>query len=177
MNTTLETRWNQLKISKEKFLEIVGSWPKDKIQQRPSEGWSASQVIEHILASETGTIGYMKKKSASGWETLEVTGAEQQQNSLALNTRLASPEKFRAPSVLPEPSNQFNLAQLLLSWNTLRKDMEEFISGIDPEHFDKLVFRQPAAGMLNVLQTLEFLNNHIEHHIPQLERIREELKF
>jgi hypothetical protein len=177
METNLETRWSNLNLSKKKFLDILTSWPSEKIQQQPAQGWSASQVIEHILTSETGTLGYMKKKSSSGWATLEIAGFEQEKNSQALNTRLASSERFRAPSVLPEPSNKFTLQQLETTWSALRNELEEFLSGIDPIHFDKLVFRQPAAGMLNITQTLEFLNNHIQHHIPQLNRIREELKF
>lgn len=177
MNTELNTRWIKLSNAKQTLLEELNTWPDDRIKETPKQGWSASQVLEHILTSETGTLGYMKKKSSSGWETLELTGEEHKERSNALNSRLVSAMKIQAPSVLPEPTNQYTLIQLTSTWNKLREEMENFITSVDPSHYDKLVFRQPIVGMLNLLQTLEFLENHIHHHIPQLDRIRQELQF
>ncbi len=177
MNTELKSRWVSLSKARQTILDELNTWPEDHIQQQPAQGWSASQVLEHILSSETGTLGYMKKKSTSGWETLEVTGEEHKERSNALNSRLVSPMKIQAPSVLPEPTNQYALTQLISAWDRLRAEMEHFLASVDVAHYDKLVFRQPVAGMLNLLQTVEFLENHIHHHIPQLERIRQELQF
>ncbi len=177
MNTELNNRWTLLSKAKQTLLDELNSWPENRMQETPAQGWSASQVLEHILTSETGTLGYMKKKSSSGWETLELTGEEHKERSNALNSRLASSLKIQAPSVLPEPTNQYTLIQLSSTWNKLRDEMESFIVSVDPTHYDKLVFRQPIVGMLNLLQTLEFLENHIHHHIPQLDRIRQELRF
>jgi hypothetical protein len=44
---------------------------------------------------------------------------------------------------------------------------------IEPAHFNKLVFRQPAAGMLSVLHALEFMDAHLRHHLPQIQRINQ----
>jgi hypothetical protein len=72
---------------------------------------------------------------------------------------------------LPEPTNALALHALFSTWNELRNEMSAFLESVEPQHLRKLVFRQPAAGMLSVLQTLEFMDAHLRHHIPQIERI------
>ncbi|MFN0033085.1 MAG: DinB family protein [Flavobacteriales bacterium] len=172
MNEELQIRLTELSKVKDEFLKPLKVWSDDELQWQPAEGWSANQVIEHIMSAEMGTLGYMKKKSSSGWDTLEVTGEEHIKNSIAVNTRLASHERYKAPSVLPEPTGHFTFAQMTTHWGRLRKEMEEFFATVNPEHYDRLVFRQPAAGMLNVLQAIEFMFNHIRHHMAQIERIK-----
>jgi hypothetical protein len=177
MKTAIEQRWDELSASRELIMMDLSTWSKEQFAFQPADGWSASQVIEHIMSSETGTLGYMKKKSSGGWETLSTTSEQEKASSEALNKRLASNEKFKAPPVLPEPSNTFSYTELKSGWDKLRAEMHEFILTIEEQHFDKLVFRQPAAGMLNILQAMEFLNQHILHHIPQIERIKQSQNF
>jgi len=173
MNTELETRWNDLVHAQEAFLASLNGWSDEQLRKQAEGSWSANQVLEHILIAETGTLGYMKKKSSSGWDVLEKTGEEHIQKSKAVNTRLASPDRYQAPSVLPEPTNNYSFEQMNTQWKMLREDMIKFISSVDDVHYDKLVFRQPIAGMLNLLQAMEFMNYHIRHHLPQIQRIKE----
>jgi hypothetical protein len=176
MHPDIEKHWHKLEEAKKTYLEKLSEIPSELLHTQPVDSWSAIQVTEHLLFSETGTLGYMKKKSSGGWDALESTGQEQKANSDALNSRLISPEKYKAPSVLPEPANASSLDELTAQWDSVRHEMLTFVDGVSPEHYDKLVFRQPIAGMLNILQTLEFIGHHIHHHIPQLERIAKELK-
>jgi hypothetical protein len=140
---------------------------------QPSGEWSMAQVIEHLLASEGGTLGYMKKKSSSGWDSLEEAAVEHNEKSTAINARLESNERYKAPDVLPEPGNTASIEELFQQWNLLREDLHAFLQTIEPAHFNKLVFRQPAAGMLSVLHALEFMDAHLRHHLPQIERINQ----
>lgn len=169
---TLEEKIETLEKSLREFFLHLNNIPGEKLHQQPAEdAWSAVQVVEHLLSSEGGTLGYMMKKSSGGWDALETTGAEQIENSSKLNSRLASNERFAAPAILPQPPNELKTDDVEVQWRSLRKKLYEFVRQIEPVHYDKLVFRQPAAGMLNILQTLEFLNLHLRHHIAQLERI------
>jgi hypothetical protein len=176
MHPEIEQRWKKLATAKEAYLSHLQAIPDSQFHQQPPAGWSASQVTEHLLFSETGTLGYMKKKSSSGWDVLETTGQEQKNNSAALNDRLASSERYKAPAVLPEPPNTTSKTDLLLHWEKTREEFAAFLEHVSEQHFDKLVFKQPIAGMLNILQTLEFIGHHIEHHIPQVERLSTETK-
>ncbi len=166
-------RWNALTDAREEFLAELEQMERSLLVVQPAEGgWSALQVVEHILASETGTLGYMQKKTSSGWEALDVAGPEHQAAGEALVSRLRSDERYAAPSVLPVPAGTENADVLLVRWEQLRDEMEGFIFSLDEEFFPKLIFRQPAAGPLHLFHTLEFLAAHIRHHIPQIQRIR-----
>lgn len=168
----MRLRWEALVNAKVTMLNELSTWSTENFQEKPVEGWSASQVMEHLLSAEMGTLGYIKKKSSSGWDSLAVTGEAEIKNSRAVNERLVSPERYQAPSILPQPVNELSLQQLKQNWQALRLDMEQFLETIDPIHYDKLVFKQPIAGMLNILQALEFMTHHLQHHIPQLHRIK-----
>jgi hypothetical protein len=173
MNDQLFTRWTGLEEAKSEFLTELYSWETEDLSRKPGVGWSAIQVMEHILTAERGTLGYMKKKSSSGWEGLEITGHEHNVSSKAVNERLQSPEKYQAPSVLSEPTGISSLGEHINDWNQLRSEMKDFVESVDPVYYNRLVFRQPIAGMLNLLQALEFMTYHIHHHIPQLHRIKD----
>ena len=170
MHAEIASRINQLNASKQLLEEIIAA-SNCNPHVGPAGEWSIAQVVEHILSSETGTLGYMKKKSSGGWDALEDAGDEHRASSAAINARLESNERYKAPDVLPEPTNALALGELFEKWNALRTELVEFVSHIQPEHFHKLVFRQPAAGMLTVLHALEFMDAHLRHHLPQIERI------
>ena len=94
MHEEIEKYWNKMQAARETYLNTLREIPSHQLHVQPENGWSAIQVTEHLLFSETGTLGYMKKKSSGGWETLEVTGQEQKNNGEALNNRLISPERY-----------------------------------------------------------------------------------
>lgn len=172
MHSELAKRWNKLQESKLQMESILASANCDPHFQ-PDGTWSMAQVIEHLLASEGGTLGYMKKKSSGGWDSLEEANEEHHAQSNAINARLESAERYKAPDVLPEPGNTVSMEELLSRWNLQREELFQFLATIDSAHFNKLVFRQPAAGMLSILHTLEFMDAHLRHHIPQIERINQ----
>jgi uncharacterized damage-inducible protein DinB len=175
MQGELLAHWDELVKAKEEFLGALQGLTEEQIKAQPAEGWSAGQVLEHVLGAEMGTLGYMKKKCSSGWDVLETAQDEHHNNSKAINTRLSTEERYKAPAVLTEPSNAYSLAQMTAQWNMIRNDMHEFLKAIQPEHYNKLVFKQPVAGMLNVAQAVSFMYSHLRHHVPQITRLRKEL--
>ena len=172
MHTELLARWEQLQASKQALESAIANSTCDAHFQ-PADGWSIAQVVEHLIASEGGTLGYMKKKSSGGWGVLEEATAEHHERSNAINARLESDERYKAPDVLPEPGNSTSLQDLLQKWSSLRRELEVFLLTLDITHFNKLVFRQPSAGMLTILHALEFMDAHLRHHLPQINRIQQ----
>ena len=172
MHTELLSRWKQLQASKQALETAIANSTCDAHFQ-PADGWSIAQVVEHLIASEGGTLGYMKKKSSGGWDALEEAATEHHEKSTAINARLESDERYKAPDVLPEPGNTTSIEDLLQKWNALREELEVFLLTIESPHFNKLVFRQPAAGMLTILHALEFMDAHLRHHLPQIKRLQQ----
>lgn len=172
MITLLESKFSELEQEKSRLLDLVKSVSSDKLQIKENEqAWSIIQVFQHILFSESGTLGYVMKKSSSGWHTLEVEGEIEKQNIHKLLTRLASNERYKAPDVLPDPTNDETIEEIQERWEVLRSKWRIFLDQVKEEDLNKLVFRQPAAGMITISATLDFLLSHLRHHEPQLERI------
>jgi hypothetical protein len=160
MHTEIEKRWKKLEESKRMMEETIAEKTCD-VHLQLNDSWSIAQV------------GYMKKKSSGGWDTLEDAKVEHHEKSAAINARLESDERYKAPDVLPEPGNTTSLEEILTRWNLLRDELYHFILTIDSNYFNKLVFRQPAAGMLTILHALEFMDAHLRHHLPQVKRIQQ----
>lgn len=166
-------KWEELEAAKNAAMSILSSSTEVQRNYKPSsESWSMIQVIQHILFSEGGTLGYMVKKTSSGWEVLDRVGEEQVANGARLVDRLASGEKYKAPSVLPEPDGEESFESLETRWNALREQYAQFLNQLPNEFNDRLIFKQPAAGMLTLDYTLDFLTEHIKHHLPQLEALK-----
>ncbi len=172
----LHSLFNKLEITTEDFFARIEGWTDSQLAQRPAnDEWSANQVIEHLLIAEGGTLGYMKKKTSGGWDTLEEHNMESAAAGKALVSRLSGESKLKAPSVLPEPTNQINNDELKVRWKELRIELDIFLREIKPEYYNKLLFRQPAAGMLNIQDTMRFMIAHVHHHSSQLDRIKASL--
>ena len=177
METEITSHLQQLEAHLDWSFEQARTLSPIQFHQQPTpETWSLCQVFEHLLQSETGTLGYMLKKSSSGWETLEDEGDEQQHNGKALSARLQSDEKYKAPAILPEPPNTTTLASFENDWPVLRQKLNAFVHAVDPQFHHKLVFKQPFAGMLTLPHTTAFLANHFRHHIPQIETILQHVR-
>lgn len=172
MSSELDMLFIKLNETTQDFISIIQGWTPQQLSARQGADWSANQVIEHLITSETGTLGYMKKKSSSGWDTLEEATEENKTAGKALTTRLSSNQKIVAPSVLAEPSNQFTNEQLIAGWQAQRNELKLFLDNVAPQHYNKLVFRQPAIGMIDIISTMQFMERHVHHHIFQLERIK-----
>ena len=82
------------------------------------------------------------------------------------------PFKFKAPGYLVEhtPTSE-PLADLVQRWNAERGKLRKFLEEIKDEDLHKLVYKHPVAGYLNVLQALDFMNEHFRHHLPQINRL------
>ncbi|MFZ4784603.1 MAG: DinB family protein [Flavobacteriales bacterium] len=176
MKTTREEIFNaleHLELAKSAALQLMHGVPAERSAQKPADGgWSAIQVYQHILFSEFGTLGYMQKKTSSGTEALDKISEQEQAAGQKLVDRLKSNERYAAPAILPEPDGNESLEAIELRWKHLRAELDTFVKGLDEGFYDRLVFKQPAAGMISLMDTLKFLTEHIHHHIPQLARLR-----
>lgn len=169
MTSGLEQKWIALEEAKERMIALLQSMQNDQLYKKPNEdSWNMIQVVEHILFSEGGTVMYMCKKSSSGWDVLENEGEQESTNGAALVNRLASDEKYKAPAILPSPQGEASLEELIKKWEAIRVDFKNFLEDFDPQYSNKLVFKQPYAGMITLGNALLFLTEHINHHMPQL---------
>lgn len=171
LSETIRSQWSEMEKQKAAFLSYLESWDQSKRSFGPEGGWNALQIIEHLMTSESGTLQYILKKIQSGSQDLEVRSEREQSNGKKLVAALESSQRFKAPEMLQPPKGNPDFETLKNQWRVLRGQWQEVLSSISPEFQDRLVFRHPVVGMLDLEGTLTFLASHIVHHRHQLERI------
>jgi hypothetical protein len=172
MTTAIENKLRDLTDAKYHALQYFEGLSAEQMNSAPEGEWSMVQVIEHVLFSEGGTLGYMMKKTSSGFDALDRVGDPERLAQTALVKRLDSGERYKAPAILPDPTGGASLAELNYKWDKIREQLNTFVSNVPYEFYDRLVFKQPVAGMITLEGTLDFLNAHLRHHFIQLERLR-----
>ncbi|MFY7708376.1 MAG: DinB family protein [Flavobacteriales bacterium] len=172
MTTAIENKLRDLTEAKYQALQYFEGLNSEQVNSAPEGEWSMVQVIEHVLFSEGGTLGYMMKKTSSGFDSLDRVGDTERLAQTALVKRLDSGERYKAPAILPDPTGGASLAELNFKWDEIRNQLNAFVSSVPEEFYDRLMFKQPVAGMITLEGALDFLNSHLRHHFAQLERLR-----
>lgn len=176
MDATLQPHWISMKNAKGMILRELQQWS-DKELRTPSDkdGWNALQIVQHIIISEKGTLGYLVKKTSSGPEGIEKANAESKKIGGALQKALKSSDKWKAPQVLPDPES-IDLASSSAYWEKLHGHYEGFLEDLDPAFYDLQIFKHPLVGRIDLFDTIDFLANHVQHHMYQLERIKRNVR-
>jgi hypothetical protein len=172
MDSAIQRRWQAMENMNSQILQEIKNWGTQELQhQNSSNDWNALQVIQHIIISEKGTLGYLMKKTSSGVEGLDKVTAMGKAAGTELQKALKSSEKWKAPNVMPDPE-PIDLEKSIAYWLSLRVKYEEFLGNLDPAFIPLEIFKHPLAGRIDLMDTLDFLSNHIQHHMYQLERIK-----
>lgn len=172
MNKELQKNYESLQHQREALLSKVQHVPASVLNQAPAAGkWSVNQILTHILTSERVSLGYMKKKS-KGVNEVGNSGIIESLRLWVLIFSQRIPVKYKAPKVLVQNTPEaLSLDELNAQWNVVRDDLAAFLDGIEEKNIRKIIYKHPFAGRLDVRQALIFLEEHIRHHTPQIERI------
>ncbi|HEY8403438.1 MAG TPA: DinB family protein [Flavobacteriales bacterium] len=173
MEVIVQDLFQKLSDITDKFLAALEAFSEEQlVSKEDSENWSPNQVMEHLLIAESGTLGYMLKKTSGGWDALPEVDNLSNPEAVGLIDRLNSTMRIKAPAILPEPTNKISKDELIAKWKQLRTELELFVHSIPHKNLNKMVFRQPSAGPMNIIQTLQFMEAHVGHHLHQIERIK-----
>ncbi|TVR38586.1 MAG: DinB family protein [Cryomorphaceae bacterium] len=172
MHQSIAPHWEKLTLLKNEWIAQLETLPQETCSARLAQGWNILQVVEHVITSETGTLGYMKKKTAAPWSEIPLANENHVSKGRQLNEALKSEKRWKAPDVLPDPTGSQSFDNMAKYWDGLRGEYQGFLSDLDPAYFERTIFRHPYSGPLDLYHTLDFLCNHILHHQYQVERIK-----
>ena len=51
---------------------------------------------------------------------------------------------------------EYDFAELMKKWGTIRSSLKEYIDKFPKEYLDKEIFKHPIAGWINLSQTTQF---------------------
>ena len=109
------------------------------------------------------------KKKTTDLSQVEKSGLREALKSTLLKLSLKLPIKYRAPkSIADSLPEEIEWNEFLLKWGDTRDEIYKFIEWLPKEAVDKNIFKHPRTGMMNITQTLRFIKDHFDHHVPQI---------
>ncbi len=169
MNKKLEQAYQNWVATKTKFIQrLERMTPSQLIFQSDENEWSPLLVLDHIIVSENKVI--LRLQENSDQQKTEKVGIKSRLANAALAQFYKSGKKVKMPIKGLEPSGN-NLEHLKQTSNHNNESMHTMIQGFPEHKLRSSVFKHPVSGHMTMQHTIEFLENHILHHVHQLNRI------
>lgn len=172
MEPKLELKYLRLEKSRNRLLDELEGF-EDELLNKPSPNgkWSINQIVSHLIQVEQLTINYMQHKSQKQ-DNLANASFASSLRSLILKLALQSGRKYKAPEVVAVVPELASLQMLRQEWDHIRFTLEDVLTEL-PEHLsNKCLFKHPSVGPLSVSQTLTFLQDHFDHHLQQIHKLK-----
>ncbi|MCP4204665.1 MAG: DinB family protein [bacterium] len=168
---THQQQMDELERLRSELLERLSGPDSAALNRRPPDGgWSAAQVLAHVILAERLSLGYLRKKIQRP-DLIPRSGAAGAIKSRALGLFLRLPFKVAAPARSADVPETGELTALARDWSEARAEWQDFLEHYPAELANKAVYRHPVAGRLNLEQTLRFLIDHLRRHTGQIERL------
>ena len=171
--TQIHHQFEKLELKKKILINLITSLSDEKYNQQPSSGsWSVAQAANHIFLSEQLSTAYIRKK-LSYPDTLLPFQIKSWGGVYLIKLVLWSGYKRKAPVNINMWEQQPILSQADLEqqWSKLRADMITLIEKHQEAFGSHMVYRHPFAGRMTMHQMLIFFNDHMAHHMKQINLI------
>ena len=169
----IHRQFQKLEYKREKLMHQLLSLTEEQYTKRPSVGsWSAIEAANHVYLSEKLSLAYLKKKLAYP-DTIPPYHFKSWGGVVLIKLVFGTGYKWNAPETIDMRHQQPVLSpeELRLKWPLQRQEMISFIESHMPSFGSHLAYRHPYAGRMTMHQMLIFLNDHLGHHMKQIERI------
>ncbi|MCO6493199.1 MAG: DinB family protein [Phaeodactylibacter sp.] len=177
MTPSLDRRLARMNQRLQSLLDELSAHDNETLNRQPADGgWSALQVMHHLILAEEGSVKYVKKKLSFN-PGLEPAGLASGWRSFLLNFYFGLPFKFKAPpgvgdGALPARSDFRETSE---RWLAGRKALREYLESLPPDLFRKSIYRHPFAGRMSLEGMVKFFDGHFERHRKQIERVLREV--
>lgn len=152
------------------MLERLKAIDVQKLNASPAPGkWSVAQVIYHLNQAESQSVLYVSKKMLDV-NNLKRSGLYEQLKMLLVKITFILPFRYKAPKILGEVPQVVDYPDIKLKWDETRKRLKDLIASMPEDMLSKKVFKQPAAGRLDIYQMLDFMQAHFNRHLKQVEK-------
>ena len=167
--------YDRLAEQKEQFLGSLRALTAEQLSFRVKSGaWTVVQVGHHVVLVEQRTADAIKKHRGmrSGKRRLH-----HRLGNLLLWSVFRTGLRVKNPVPEAAPDADVDLGQLLEAWEQARTDLEEVLSEVKERGLQYAAFKHPVGGPFTVEQALDFLVQHLDHHLRQIERIQQHAEF
>jgi len=147
-----------------------GAWRLD------SSTWSLQHVLEHLVLAERGGYNLICTAAARHRAGDPVWSGPSKNDGLSIETIIE--RTWQSRETAPDsatPSGEWSLsvwASHLRNCDDLLRDLPTVLDGLP---LADVIYPHFLSGPLNAIQRLEFLRFHLDHHLPQVRRIKASL--
>ena len=162
------SRLDRIEVKREALLSAAEALDPDELRRRPAEdGWSALEIVEHLVLAEEGVMGDLSDPAA-----LE---AERQ----SLKDRLLYPVvmfilRYGIPVKVPSrrmvPRGEVSLEELTRRWRANHRALRDFLAH-ERASSAECFFRHPVSGPMTTGAALRMLETHLDRHVGQFHRL------
>jgi len=141
------------------------------LSYKPNEGsWSILEVVEHCKNIETSILYSLIKYKDYPSRNL---GIKEALSFGLLKLAMFGGFKFKVPPIPGLfPGGKASPNEISVSWNDTRKNLVAYLESFPHDKIDHSVFKHPRTGYINIVQTIDFINDHTLHHQKQIKRIQ-----
>ena len=170
MQRKIEKRFDSLQVKTDRLLERLKGYSDEQLNQIPSTGgWSANQIVCHLMKLEEAVLKYMQKKLSFD-KPIPKAGLKGVLRYWAMKAYNVVGIKIKAPAILAELPEQSDIGGLKERWMTERGALKQYMLSLPDETLKGELFKHPMVGKISGEYMVAFLEMHLERHRKQLER-------
>ena len=169
MIPSLASSFDALERRRQALLADLAARPRATIEARPSaNAWSLAEVAQHLWLVERGTLKVLTSRLEKGQPLRR--GPFNRLGIAAMRFVLGR-IRLKVPIEAIRPRPGIALEQVRTDWDDTRERLRTLLDGMDEARAAQPWFRHPLAGALSVVETMDFLTRHHDHHLMQVARI------
>ena len=172
----LSSKFDNLEKSRNDLITYLQGVDKNSLSFKINQNkWSTIQICLHVIKAEQLTTLSLNKNLQLK-NNLKKSGFTSLIMDALLSFALKSKIKFKAPAIVAKMPDNYDFDELIKKWNTTRVSLKNYVDNFPEDYLRKVIYKHPIAGWLNLTQTLNFLQNHFDHHKPQIIKLIESHK-
>jgi hypothetical protein len=165
---------NEMQQDRARILETVATWSAEQGAFKPHpEAWSASEVLEHLYASEFIVMNVLW----SGIDGLRINSpiwnGEHTNRGLSVEAVVV---QFESGKFKSHPATEVKIGGALAFWaealDSCQPMLERLASALQNVDAGAIVFPHFIAGPMDANQWIPFMRLHLNRHRAQIERLR-----
>ena len=149
-------------------LALIETLDDVKATKLPEKGWSALQVLEHIVLVDNSVLALLLKPRVANLELPKEHFGAEKLRGILIDTRSTS--KIESPEAF-HPRGLFkNLNEVKKAFEKIRNNFKNVIESGELV-LDGAQFKHPRLGEMTVRDWLNFIALHNERHLEQIKQL------
>lgn len=169
MLDSIQEKFERLTQQRRALLQHLDSLSPEALSFKAGpDRWSITEVVEHLVIVEDNFLKQVTTEKSTPQLDPESRSPQKYQTVIKVMERDIEVD---VPHESMEPHGHLDLDGLLGKWDDIRKKMQGYLTEINAESKDDMVYRHPYAGPLDIGETLYFIEVHFDNHVRHIDRI------